>query len=274
MVYKTLFRVTQQAGIGAFFIAVTIGFIHLILINSSITIERANAEQKITIIPDAHSNTAIRFVDVKNYFLQVGEELTWFNDDFVDHTLVLMNEDNTTRIADLDLPSNSSATYTFGEHGKYYYSSKDYRKIQGSVKVVDPDDISVEKITGLKNGVDVQLAWTPSHILLNPINPASDKEEDVSDKDGTQTGEADFLITFINNDTGTNQEHIDYDYSINDVAGNGLFSRASHSTYGIEEGRYEFNELGRFDAQIMITHILFAPVDPDIAKFHKVISVS
>lgn len=60
-------------------------------------------QNKITIIPDAHSNTAIRFVDVKNYFLQVGEELTWFNGDFVDHTLVLMNEDNTTGIADLDL---------------------------------------------------------------------------------------------------------------------------------------------------------------------------
>ena len=38
------------------------------------------AEQKITIIPDAHSDTAVRFVDVTDYFLPAGEELTWFND--------------------------------------------------------------------------------------------------------------------------------------------------------------------------------------------------
>ena len=63
--------------------------------------------------------------------------------------------------------NRSSAFYIFDKPRKYYYSSKDYPKIQGSIKVVDKGDISVEKVADLKNGVDVQLAWTPSHIILN-----------------------------------------------------------------------------------------------------------
>jgi hypothetical protein len=101
-----------------------------------------------------------------HYFLPVGEEIMWFNDDFVDHKLILMNEDNTTKIADLDLPANSSASYKFQQPGKYYYSSEIYPKIQGSIQVLDPNNISVEKITGLKNGIDVQLAWISSQITL------------------------------------------------------------------------------------------------------------
>ena len=101
-----------------------------------------------------------------HYFLSVGEELTWFNDDYVNHSFILMDENNTTRIGELDLPSNSSASYKFQQPGKYYYSSKDYPKIQGSVDVLAPNSITVEKITGLKNGIDIQLAWTPSNITL------------------------------------------------------------------------------------------------------------
>jgi hypothetical protein len=47
--------------------------------------------------------------------------------------LILTNEDNTTRLADLDLPSNSSVFYILDKPGNYYDSSKDYPKIHGSV---------------------------------------------------------------------------------------------------------------------------------------------
>lgn len=273
MLYKAPCRVRKVAWIRKPLMTATIGFISLILINIGSSNDLVYAEQKITIIPDAHSDTAVRFVDVTNYFIQVGEELTWFNDNFVSHKLILTNEDNTTRLADLDLPSNSSAFYLFDKPGKYYYSSKDYPKIQGSIKVVDREDISVDRVAGLKNGVDVQLAWTPSHIILNSNNSASlpiagDKNE------GTQAGKADFIITFIDNKTGTNQEHIDYEYLISDKSGNPVFSQGSHSTYGIEEGRFEIDEPETLNAQVIITHILFAPVDPDVAKFEKSISVN
>jgi hypothetical protein len=71
----------------------TIGFVSLILINIGSSNYLVYAEQKITIILDAHSNTAVRFVDVSNYFLQVGEELTLFNDDFVSQKLFLCKLD-------------------------------------------------------------------------------------------------------------------------------------------------------------------------------------
>jgi plastocyanin len=99
------------------------------------------AEQKITILPDAHSDTAIRFIDMKSYFLPVGEQLTLFNDDFVGHNLVLTNEDNSTRLKVIDLPPNSSFSLEFEEPGTYYYASKEYPKIEGEIRILSSDDI-------------------------------------------------------------------------------------------------------------------------------------
>lgn len=262
-----MFGLTQSE----FFIAavISLGFI---VISHAAAPNETYAEQKVTIIPDAHSDTAIRFVDMVDYFLAEGEELTWFNEDFVDHELTLTNDDNITTVADLDLKSNVSASYLFEEPGKYYYFSQGYPKIQGSVRVLESDNISVQKITGLKNGVDVQLTWTPSQIaLLNPDNAPSSS---IGGNGGTQTGRADFIITFIDNKTGINQEHVDYRYTISDDTGNEVFAQGLHSTYGVEEATYSFEKPGNFKPQIIITNILFAPVDPDVADLDKPISVS
>jgi plastocyanin len=211
---------------------VIVGCVHIVLVNS-IANDAALAEQKITIIPDAHSNTAVRFIDLVDYFIPVGEALTWFNDDFVNHKLSLTNEDNSALIAGLDLKTNGSIIYTFKEPGKYYYSSKEY--IQGSVKVLDRDDIQMENVTGLRKNVDVQLAWTPSEILLNQGDRVSDHGDDNNINKANHMGSVDFMITFIDNKTGVNQEHIDYEYTINDELGNEVFKQGLHSTYGIEK---------------------------------------
>jgi hypothetical protein len=39
----------------------------------------AYAEPKITVLPDAHADTAVRFVDTTEYLLPLGGTLTWFN---------------------------------------------------------------------------------------------------------------------------------------------------------------------------------------------------
>jgi hypothetical protein len=80
------------------------------------------------------------------------------------------------------------------------------------------------------------------------------------------------MLVFIDNKTGINQEHIDYEYIINDELGNEVFRQGLHSTYG-KERNYTFETPGNFKPQIMITHILFSPVDPDIANFDKIIYV-
>ena len=148
-------------------ISSTIIFSAFCLIFSFIVVQTVYAEQRITVFPDAHSSSAVRFVDIINYFIPVGENITWFNDDFIDHKFMLMNEDNSTRITEFNVASEGSFSHTFEEPGKYYYSSENYPKIQGSVNVLDPDSISIEKIVGLKNKIDIQLAWTPVKITLN-----------------------------------------------------------------------------------------------------------
>lgn len=85
--------------------------------------------------------------------------------------------------------------------------------------------------------------------------------------------EIDFIIMFINNETGTNQEHIDYTYMIFDESGKELFNQGLHSTYGVEKAKYNFEKDGNFRSQVMITHILFAPVEPDVATFDMKILV-
>ena len=114
------------------------------------------------------------------------------------------------------------------------------------------------KKTDLKNGIDVQVSWTPSQIGSSP----------------DQQGATDFLVTFIDNKTGANQEHIDYRYSITGESENEVFNQSLHSTYGVEVARYTFDEPGTFTQEVKITHILFAPVDPDLAEFDNAILVN
>jgi hypothetical protein len=49
------------------------------------------------------------------------------------------NEDNTTEITNSRVAANSSSSYTFNELGLYYFHSKEYPNIEGSVKVLNPD---------------------------------------------------------------------------------------------------------------------------------------
>ncbi len=81
------------------------------------------------------------------------------------------------------------------------------------------------------------------------------------------------MITFIDNKTGNNQEHVDDEYTINDELGNEVFRQGLHSTYGLEKAEYTFEKSGNFTPQITISHILFSPVNPDTANFDKIIQV-
>ena len=188
------------------------------LIFSFIVVQTVYAEQRITVFPDTHSSSAVRFVDIVNYFIPVGENITWFNDDFIDHKFMLMNEDNSTQITEFDVASKGSFSHTFEEPGKYYYSSENYPKIQGSVDVLDPGSVSNEKIGGLKNKIDILLAWTPVKITLDEDR---DTSSDVDNR--PNPAHTNFIIPFVNNETGMNQQHIDYDYSIYDESGPAVY---------------------------------------------------
>ena len=81
--------------------------------------------------------------------------------------------------------------------------------------------------------------------------------------------ETHFAINFINNNTHSNQEHVDYEFIITDNSDNKrVYRQALHSCCGAEQGSYKFIKAGDFTSEITIYNILFAPVEPDLARFN------
>ena len=60
-----------------------------IVILFSIVIPLAFAEEVITILPGAQDQTRPRFLDITFYPIEKGKGLKWFNDDDVDHRIVI-----------------------------------------------------------------------------------------------------------------------------------------------------------------------------------------
>lgn len=117
------------------------------------------------------------------------------------------------------------------------------------MNVLDPNDIySLERIKGLKNDIDVELAWTSSPRLLGPnTNEIQMDNPSFNDTEGTIAtikGKINFIITLINNQTVTNQEHIDYEFTIYNDSSGVLFNQGSHSTYGVEVAKFKLEKPG------------------------------
>lgn len=124
----------------------------------------AFAEEVITILPGSTDKNRPSFLDMTFYPIEKGKELTWFNNDDVNHSIVVnsASEDNKTilLVESETIKPEDSFTYTFEEEGTYHFSSPTYPWIKGTVFV--SDDISTITQTDSKNDVDVQLSWTPS----------------------------------------------------------------------------------------------------------------
>jgi hypothetical protein len=76
-----------------------------------------------------------------------------------------------------------------------------------------------------------------------------------------------FMIKFINEKSNKIQEHIDYRIVIYDPGNKQVFEQGLHSGWGVEQAAYKFTTSGNYRAEIIINYILFAPVQPDVAKF-------
>jgi plastocyanin len=209
------------------------------------------AEQVITILPGANNKDSPAFFDVTFYPIQIGKELRWYNDDEVSHKIIISGgeeENNKTKLFDSgNIKPKASFSYKFDKSGSYHFSSPIYPWMQGTVFV--SDDISTRAMTtNLKNNVAIQLTWSPS-----------------KPKVGEETH---FVITFINEKTNRNQEHIDYQFIIYDQNSKRVFQQGLHSGWGVEQGTYKFTTAGNYIAEVTIYYILFAPVQPDIAKYN------
>lgn len=82
-------------------------------------------------------------------------------------------------------------------------------------------------------------------MLLNQVvfvrNNNVDMQQEFNSIQGNDTGLVEIIFTFINNDTGTNQEHIDFEFAIYDEAEIIALTQGLRPTYGPEIANLNLN---------------------------------
>jgi hypothetical protein len=217
----------------------------------------SHAEEVVTILPGAHDQTRLRFLDIIFYPIEKGGELTWVNEDEILHKIIIKplaqaKKEATPIVTSETIEPGKSFTYTFEKEGTYHFSSLTYPWINGSVFV--NDRISSVTKTDSKNNIDVQLSWTPS--LPKP---------------GQETH---FKIIFVDKKTEENQKHIDYGFSILDPTGKKIDLQSLHSGWGVESASYTFKKEGEFKPRISIFSVNFLPVEIRLTEFELLTSIT
>lgn len=89
-----------------------------------------------------------------------------------------------------------------------------------------------------------------------------------------QDAQTQLKVSFLQPDTDTVQEHIDYDLKVMDRDGNEVFSAAGqlnqptlHTAEGVVTIPYKFEENGSYTITIDMVAILFIPITPETAEF-------
>lgn len=89
-----------------------------------------------------------------------------------------------------------------------------------------------------------------------------------------QNGAAQIKVSFLQPNSETVQEHIDYDVKIEDGSGNELFSAAGdinqaalHTASGVITIPYTFEGNGNYNIIVEMTGIQFIPIAPETAEF-------
>jgi hypothetical protein len=203
----------------------------------------------ITILPGASQKDIQSHFDITFYPLSVGKTLGWYNSDDINHNLNISTENGRKVLTKSGtIKPDSTFYYKFDKPGLYHFSSLSYPWMNGSVSVSN-DTITTTASHNMKNNVTIQLTQQPSKVKV-----------------GQDTH---FLITFINQRSKKNQEHIDYVFDIYDTdkSDKQVFKQALHSSHGKEQAKYKFLRPGNYIADITIYYILFSPVNPDSAKF-------
>jgi plastocyanin len=209
-------------------------------------IPAAYSENVITIIPCSSNHNNPKFFDMPFYFIGKGQQVLWHNADDINHRLIITNSSGKGLLSDSSIiKSNGSFSFRFNKIGVYHYLSAIYPWMRGNVSVTN--DIASETVFNPKSSVGIQLLWTPS-----------------MPKAGELTH---FEIIFINKETGKNQQHVDYVFSITNPANKIFYQQALHSSWGVESASYKFQTVGIFIPKVTIDALLFSPVEPIEGNF-------
>ena len=90
----------------------------------------------------------------------------------------------------------------------------------------------------------------------------------------SENSTAEFKVSFLQPNSQTVQEHIDYDLKIADSSGNQVHSAAGelnqptlHTAPGVVDIPYKFTGNGNYAITVEITGIQFQPIAPETAEF-------
>jgi hypothetical protein len=203
-------------------------------------------EDIITIYNGAGTRAAFHYVDVLVYPVEIGQPVTWYNDDYVEHQLVISSEDGSILVDSGPINLRGSFSYTFNETGLYEYRSVLYPEVEG--KVLVSDEMVVMKSENLVSGLDLQISWMPA-------NPSIGEETYIKS-------------TFIDNKSQRNQEHVDYSLSVTDSLGNVLELQSdSHALNGLQVTRHVFDKKDDFTLSAEVHSVFFIPSTSSVATF-------
>jgi hypothetical protein len=203
-------------------------------------------EDIITIYNGAGNRAAYHYVDVEIYPIEVGQPVTWYNDDYVEHQLVISAEDGSILGNSGPIDLRGSFSYEFNETGLFEYRSALYPAVKG--KVLVSDDMVVMKSENLVSGLDLQISWTPA-------NPSIGEETYIKS-------------IFIDNESQKNQEHVDYSLSVTDSSGNVLELQSDcHALNGLQVTRHVFDKKDDFTLSAEVHSVFFIPSTSSVATF-------
>jgi hypothetical protein len=225
----------------------------VILYQSSISyLNLIYADNVITIIPGSgnynpsNQFSITRFFDNNFFPVKRISNITWYNADNVEHTILLGFKNGTRIMKPQTIEPGDSFSYKFINSGYYNFSSAEYSWMKGTVFVTD--DIVSKTAMDKKNDAKIQLSWTPAK--------------------PTVYSNTNFKINFVDAATGKNMQHVDYEFYLLDPIGNEVFKQSMHSGWGVESASYNIPDNQNYTALISIKGILFQPVEHEDARFN------
>jgi plastocyanin len=207
---------------------------------------RAFGEDVITIYNGAGTRANDHFVDVQVYPVEAGHPVTWHNDDYVKHELVISSDEGLVLANSGPIALRGSFSYTFNETGLFEYRSALYPEVAGRVLV--SDEMVVMNSEDVVPGLDMQISWTPA-------SPSIGEETHIKN-------------IFIDNKSQRNQEHVDYSLTLTDSAGNAVELRSdSHALNGLQVTSHIFDKRDDFTLDVKVHTVFFVPATSSDATF-------
>jgi len=221
-------------------------------VSAQATSDANNSSEVISILLGASDERYTTFFEPRFQLIEKGQSIVWSNPDGKSHQLLITKEGekNPTFETQLLHPGQNQS-FAFQEPGMYHVKCSVYPWMKGDFFVADQLNTMVYTNT---TELNIEMSWYP--LIPNM---------------GETTY---FKINFLDKNNGRLQEHVDYQFAINDSkTGQELVSTGIiHTVTGQDIVAYSFEKQGSFTPLVSIKAISFLPTKPDYAKFSMAVT--